>query len=109
MLGWGQHDHKGVGSQGTGLTGVLTGLTGLTRKFDRARSVKPNSQAVRKKPSFAELLHKYQRIAEQKQNNRLGEQRWNSSLPKAKKHRRHHIGLHHLFHRCMCHGLDIQV
>jgi hypothetical protein len=43
---------------------------------------------VKKKPSFAELLHKYQRIAEQKQINRLGKQRWNSSSPKAKKHRR---------------------
>jgi hypothetical protein len=84
----GQHDHKWVSSQGISLTGVLTGLTGLARKFDRARSVTPNSQVVRKKPSFAELLHKYQRIAEEKQNNRLGEQRWNSSLPKAKKHRR---------------------
>jgi hypothetical protein len=56
----GQHDHKVVGSQGTGLTGVLTGLTGLARKFGRA------SQMVRKKPSFDELLRKYQKIAEQK-------------------------------------------
>jgi hypothetical protein len=83
----GQHDHKVVSSQGTGLTGVLTGLTGLARKFGRARSVTPNSQVVRKKPSFAELLHKYQRIVEQKPNDWLGEQRWNSSSPKATKHR----------------------
>jgi hypothetical protein len=88
MFGWGQHDHKWVSYQGTGLTGVLTGLTGLAKKFDRYRSVTPNSQVVRKKPNFAELLHKYQRMAKQKQNNRLGGQRLNSSLPKAKKHRR---------------------
>jgi hypothetical protein len=84
----GQHDHKVVGSQGTGLTGVLTGLAGLARKFGRAQSVTPNNQAVRKRPSFVELLHKYQRIAEQKRNNRLGEQRRISSSPKAMKHRR---------------------
>jgi hypothetical protein len=48
----------------------------------------PNNKVMRKKPSFDELLHKYQKIAEQKQNNRLGDQRWNSSSPKAKKYRR---------------------
>jgi hypothetical protein len=84
----GQHDLKVAGSQGTGLTGVLTGLTGLARKSGRVESIHPNSKVVKKKPSFAELLYKYQRIAEQKQNNRLGKQRWNSSSPKAKKHRR---------------------
>jgi hypothetical protein len=84
----GQHDPKMVVSQSTSLTGVLTGLTGLATKSGRAESIPPNSKMVKKKPSFAELLYKYQRIAEQKQNNRLGEQRWNSSSPKAKKHRR---------------------
>jgi hypothetical protein len=77
-----------VVSQSIGLTGVLTGLTGLARKSGRVESIQPNSKVVKKKPSFAELLYKYQRIVEQKQNNRLGEQRWNSSSPKAKKHRR---------------------
>jgi hypothetical protein len=76
-----------VVSQSTGLTGVLTSLTGLARKSSRAESIPPNSKVV-KKPSFAELLYKYQRIAEQKQNSRLGEQRWHSSSSKAKKHRR---------------------
>jgi hypothetical protein len=75
-------------SQSTGLTGVLTGLTGLGRNSGRAESIPPNSKVMRKKPSFDELLHKYQKIAEQKQNNQLGDQRWNSSSPKAKKHRR---------------------
>jgi hypothetical protein len=81
----GQHDLKVVVSQSTDLTGVLTGLV---RKSGRIESIPPNSKVVKKKPSFAELLYKYQRIAEQKQNNQLGEQRWNSSSPKAKKHRR---------------------
>jgi hypothetical protein len=71
----GQQDLKMVVSQSTGLTGVLTGLTGLARKSGRAKSILPNSKVVKKKPNFAELLYKYQRIAEQKQNNRLGEQR----------------------------------
>jgi hypothetical protein len=88
MFGWGQHDLKMIVSQSTGLTGVLTGLTGLAKKFGRAESIAPNNKVVKKKPSFAELLYKYQSIAEQKQNNRLGEQRWNSSSPKTKKHRR---------------------
>jgi hypothetical protein len=52
----GQHDHKVVGSQGTGLTGVLTGLTGLARKFGRARSVTPNSQMVTKKPHIIQFV-----------------------------------------------------
>jgi hypothetical protein len=82
----GQHDPKMVVSQSTGMTGVLTGLTGLARKSGRAESIPPNSKVVKKKLSFAELLHKYQRIAEQKQSNQLGKQRWNSSSPKAKKH-----------------------
>jgi hypothetical protein len=75
-------------SQSTGLTGVLTALTGLVRKSGRAESILPKSKVMRKKPSFDELLHKYQKIAEKKQNNRLGDQRWNSSSSKAKKHRR---------------------
>jgi hypothetical protein len=84
----GQHDLKMAVSQSTGLTGVLTSLTGLARKSGRAESIPPNSKVMRKKPSFDELLHKYQKIAEQKQNNRLGDQRWNSSSPKTKKHQR---------------------
>jgi hypothetical protein len=88
MFGLGQHDLKVVVSQSTGLTSVLTGLTGLARKSGRADSIPPNSKVVKKKPSSTELLYKYQRIAEQKQKNRLGERRLNSSFPKAKKHRR---------------------
>jgi hypothetical protein len=84
----GQHDLKMAVSQSTGMIGVLTGKTGLARKSGRAESIPPNSKMMWKKPSFDELLHKYQKIAEQKQNNRLGDQRWNSSSPKAKKHRR---------------------
>jgi hypothetical protein len=80
----GQHDFKVAISQSID----LTGLTGLARKSGRAKIIPPNSKVVKKKPNFAELLYKYQRIAEQKQNNRLGEQRWNYSSPKAKKHRR---------------------
>jgi hypothetical protein len=71
----GQHDLKMVVSQSTGLTGVLTGLTGLARKSGRAESIPPNSKVMRKKPSFDELLHKYQKIDKQKQNNKLGDQR----------------------------------
>jgi hypothetical protein len=50
-------------SQSIGLTGVLTGLTGLARKSGGAESIPPNSKVVKKKPNFAELLYKYQRIA----------------------------------------------
>jgi hypothetical protein len=75
-----------VGSEGTDLTGDLTSLTGHAKKFGRARSVTPNSQVMRKKPSSDKLLHKYKRIADQKQNNCFGEQKWNSSSVKAKKH-----------------------
>jgi hypothetical protein len=71
----GQHDLKVAGSQGTGLIRVLTGRIGLARNSGRSESILPNSKVVKKKPSFAELLHKYQRIAEQKQNNQLGKQR----------------------------------
>jgi hypothetical protein len=60
-----------VVSQSTGLTGVLTGLTGLARKFGRVESIPPNSKVVKKKPNFAELLYKYHGVGEQKQNNRL--------------------------------------
>jgi hypothetical protein len=84
----GQHDLKVVVSQSTGLTSVLTGLTGLARKSGRAESIPPNSKVVKKKSSFAELLYKYQRIAQQKKKIQLGERRLNSSSPKAKKHRR---------------------
>jgi hypothetical protein len=75
----GQHDLKLAGSQGTGLTSVPTGLTGLAGNSDRAEGIPSNSKVVNKKPSRDELLYKYQRIAEQKKNNRLGGQRWNSS------------------------------
>jgi hypothetical protein len=65
MLGWGQHDLKVAGSQGTGLTSVLTNLTGLARNSGRSESIPPNSKVVKKKQSFPELLQKYERIAEQ--------------------------------------------
>jgi hypothetical protein len=51
------------------MTGVLTGQTSLARNSGRSESIRPNSKVVKKKPSFAELLHKYQRIAEQKKKN----------------------------------------
>jgi hypothetical protein len=77
------------GSQGTSLTGVPTGLTGLARKYGGAANFMPTSKVMKKKPSFAEFLHKYQKIAVQKQNNRLrDEQSRNSSSPTAKKHQR---------------------
>jgi hypothetical protein len=56
-----------AGSQGTGLIGVLTCLTGLTRNSGRSESTPPHNKVVKKKPSFAELLEKYQRIAEANQ------------------------------------------
>jgi hypothetical protein len=74
----GQDDLKVVGSQSTDLTGVQTGLTGLTRNFGRDESITPKSKVVWKKSSFVELLRKYQRIVEQKQSNRLGNRSWNS-------------------------------
>lgn len=81
----GQEDFKVAGSKGTDLTSVPTGHA---RNFGRATNIALKSKMVKKKPSFVELLHKYQRIAEQNQSNRLGDQNWNSSSPKVKKHRR---------------------
>jgi hypothetical protein len=85
---WGQHDLKVADSQGTGLTGASTGLIGLARDSGRAESILQNGKVVKEKLSFVELLYKYQRIAEQKQNNQLGGQRWNSTSPREKKHQR---------------------
>jgi hypothetical protein len=65
----------------------IVDLKSPNKSIEATSSTSINSKVV-KKPSFAELLYKYQRIAEQKQNSRLGEQRWNSSSSKAKKHRR---------------------
>jgi hypothetical protein len=69
--------------QGTGLTSDPTGLTGYVKKFGR---VSLNNKVIMKKPSFVELLQKYQKMAKQKQNNQLRDQSWNSSSPKANKH-----------------------
>ena len=79
----GQDDLKATGSDGTGLTGVQTGLTGFDT--DREQCVTLRSKGMKKKQSFAGLLHKYQKIAEQNKNNRLGvDQSGNSSSPKAR-------------------------
>jgi hypothetical protein len=79
-----QHDLKVADFQGTGLTSDPTGLTGYVKKFGR---VSLNNKVITKKPSFVELLQKYQKMAKQKQNNRLRDQSWNSSSPKANKRR----------------------
>jgi hypothetical protein len=77
-----------AGSKGTDLTGVPTDLTGIVRNSGGATNFMPKSKVMRKKPSFDELLHKYQNIVEKKQNNWLGDdQSRNSSSPKAKNHR----------------------
>jgi hypothetical protein len=52
-------------SEGTDLIGDPTSLTSHAKKFGRSQSVTPNSQVMRRKPSFAEFLHKYQRIYSQ--------------------------------------------
>ena len=76
-----------TGSERTGLTGVQTDLTGRARSSGKAESVTLWNKVMKKKPSFAELLHKYQKIAEQNKNNRLGvDQSGNSSSPKSKRH-----------------------
>jgi len=80
-----QDDLKVTGSDGTGLTGVQTGLTSFDRNSHRDQCVTLRSKEMKKKPSFAELLHKYQKIAEQ----RLGDdQSRNSSSPSVKRHQR---------------------
>jgi hypothetical protein len=63
-------------SKGTDLTGDPTGLTGHAKKVGRVKSVTPDIKVMGKKPSFAELLQKYQKIAKQKQSNRLGDESW---------------------------------
>ena len=55
----GQDDLKETGSDGTGLTGVQTGLTGFDRNSDRDQCFMLRSKGMKKKPSFAKLLHKY--------------------------------------------------
>ena len=57
--GW-QDDLKVTGSDGTGLTGVQTGLISFDRNSHRDQCVTLRSKGTKKKPSFAELLHKYQ-------------------------------------------------
>ena len=56
----GQDDLKVTGSKRTSLTGVQTDLTGRARSFGKAESVTLWNKVMKKKPSFAELLHKYQ-------------------------------------------------
>ena len=81
----GQDDLKVTGSDGTGLTGVQTGLISFDRNSHRDQCVTLRSKGTKKKPSFAELLHKYKKIAEQ----RLGDdQSRNSSSPSIKRHQR---------------------
>jgi len=57
-----------TGSEGTGLTGDQTDLIGLARNSSKVQNVTPRSKGMKKKPSFTELLHKYQKIAEQNKN-----------------------------------------
>ena len=81
----GQDDLKVTGSERTGLTGVQTDLTGRARCSGKAESITLWNKVMKKKPSFAELLHKYKKIAEQ----RLGDdQSRNSSSPSVKRHQR---------------------
>ena len=85
----GQDDLKVTGSEGIGLTGDQTGLTGLARNSGKVQNVSPRSKGMKKKPSFTELLHKYQKIADQNKHNRLRfDQSRNSSSPSAKGHQR---------------------
>ena len=63
-LAGGQDDLKATGTKETGLTGVQTDLTGRARNSGRAKNVTLRNKVMKKKPSFVELLHKYQKIAE---------------------------------------------
>ena len=63
----GQDDLKATDSDGTGLTGVLTGLTGMTDEktgLTGASSESGNSSKAKNwiRPSFKELLDKYEKI-----------------------------------------------
>lgn len=65
---------------------------------------------LRKKLSFQDLLHKYQKIAEQKLNNRLeGNRRKIVHYQEQRNINSHLIGQHHLFPSCISHGVHIQV
>ena len=55
---------------------------GLTSSSDRSEPKKSGGAKNRTKPTFEELLDKYKKIFEQKQNNQLeGKRRMNSSPP----------------------------
>ena len=69
----------------TGQIGPATGLTGPSENFGNS----PKTM-MKKKPSFEELLCKYQKIAEKKQINRLeGNQRRNYASSRTKKNKHH--------------------
>ena len=75
----GQDKNNHIGSDRSGLTG----------SSDRSQSEHRNSGGAknRTKPTFEELLDKYKKIFEQKQNNQLeGKRRMNSSPPRSRKH-----------------------
>ena len=62
---------------------------GLTSSSDRSEPKKSGGAKNRTKPTFEELLDKYKKIFEQKQNNQLeGKRRMNSSPPRSRKHQR---------------------
>ena len=57
---------KVTSSDGTGLTGLQTGLIHFARNFGRDQCVTPRSKEMKNKSNFAELLYKYQKISKVK-------------------------------------------
>ena len=81
----GQDQKKSAGTAKTGLTGHEIGLTGPSGDFWNSPKI-----TTRKKPSFEELLRKYQKIAEEKKIDRLeGNQRRSYSSSRAKRNQHH--------------------
>ena len=86
----GQDQKKSAGSTKTGQIGHKIGPTGPSCNFGNSPKI-----TTRKKPSFEELLHKYQRIAAEKKIDRLeGKQRRSYSSSRAKRNQ-HHWGSSH--------------
>ena len=84
-LDGGQEQKRSSRSAKTGLTGHEIGLTGPSGNFGNS----PKTM-TRKKPSFEELLRKYQKIAEEKQINWLeGNQTRNYASSRTKKNQQH--------------------
>ena len=86
----GQDQKKSARSAKTDLTDHEIGPTSPSGDFDNSPKI-----TTRKKPSFEELLHKYQKIAEEKKIDQLERNQRRSYSSSRAKRNQHHWGLSH--------------